>query len=743
MSTKIEFMDGFDGWIGMASYTSDGGDNTTSPWQLDDQTVIADPFSPDGESTRPSTDYQNMVDQTGGVFGGGALKLPLPYVMSMSARMSSGETLGWMPIDDYTVGVDNIEPQVPFSVTMGYYMKTVANGFNQTRSSCGTEIMAILGYGHQEQNGILAGARHYTRFSWLKKPDTTLWAGWMEAVGTDNVRVAFTGARVPDTSLMVDGAFTFESRKTSRLIIRGTWPTWVPDGTTFDLTSTIGTEDIIDISLDGEGFYYVLTDVDKIYKFNTSWVDQAATIDLSGTVTGLAAMCHLIGKAEFRVGKTKTVYEFDEAGAFIDSAVLGLPTDSLITSLCASVQVVDSFWTAYTTPVPSPPGIVGNVLPATLAKGGPPQGDSPNADPALSFPYDSVFDDGFMVWTYGGANTVTLPNSGYRTFYRGKPLSNVGFFTGDSPPSVEFNWGQTFFIEHAYRPLAGSADPVADGVGLATLRVDEVKLPAGFPDPTTTADDFIGAIQPYLGGGNFYKVAVITREAQHHIGTAIHMDDFYLQSNNQKPFVDPDDYAGKIRIHTLRPTKVSGDFAPRGTFSGLGWPETVNRTHSKNDDDAYLVGQVAGDTTTVNIAKPTVSIGGAIVAVDVKIAWCREGRALGSSEYPDDGSSDPDFEEHLLYMSSTVTGSGTVAGYQRMPSPDPTAATHSDSRPYNRQLSAGSEMLIVQNGYIVKDLNPLDGFTWEEADIQNLRVRLRVDANYPYLPWPWTTGLEV
>ena len=172
MATKIEFMDGFDGWEGMGAYTSGGTDNTHSPWILRDRSGDLT-FGPG------ATDYAGMVNLTAGEFGGGALKIPQAQTTEMMPRLTSAQTLSFMPIDNYVLNGETVVPVVPHVVTFGYYFKTAANGFNNTRRCCGMELMEWEMHGHQEQNGILSGTREYAKFSIIKRPDDTLWGGWM------------------------------------------------------------------------------------------------------------------------------------------------------------------------------------------------------------------------------------------------------------------------------------------------------------------------------------------------------------------------------------------------------------------------------------------------------------------------------------------------------------------------------------------------------------------------------------
>lgn len=730
MTVKFEFIDGFDGWKGMGAYTSGGADNSHSPWMLRDRTIDLD-FDPG------AVDYSDMVALTAGVFGGGALRLPARDLGEMMPRFATAQYLSWYPIDDYTIGGNVVSPIVPHVVTWGYWLKANTNGFNNLRAACAMELYRWSMVGYQESAGTLSGTRTYAHWPLIKRPDNSLWGGWLrdETGQVDSIEQAIA----PGHKMSGFGSKLY-FLSDAGIITEGDWPNIGGNGNSFDISDTLSpplmtAHDAMDACHNFVDKHYVLgkalDNSTKVFEFDLNWVATGNEFDVSTNSEGANGICYILEDDEFIIGANttdgRTLARYDASFNFVSSSLANIVAGSIIQTMCAAPKSTDEFWYVY---------INGSSGDYTIVEPALAYGSIGSAAPADA--HTGIYDDGFFCWTVGGDTPGGgETNRGFRHFYRGLPMTNVGFFDGGSPNAVLFDWGKNHYIEHSYRALSSLADVGGvDGVGVATTRVDEVKLPTNAGDPTVTARGLSG-VQPYLAEGNFHRMYLQFLETHHRLGgDAAYMDDFYLKSDTTKPTADPDNYEGQIKIHTLRPNRVSGNLAPVGDFSNIGWPETVNKAQAENDNTAYIVAQAEDDASRLYFNTPTVT--GTISAVCPVMAYNREELDLATTTYPD--------TEHNLYAQMGVTSSNTEGGMVDIPQPDPagtgvTKFTAAD--PYNVHISASCDMYGQMTGYMISETDPLTGSAWTEALLSTIRMHIKCVDNDPFKPWPWVNRDEI
>jgi hypothetical protein len=730
MAVNYEFIDGFDGWSGMGAYTASGADASHSPWMLRDRTADL-AFDPG------ATDYSDMVSTTEGVFGGGALRLPARDLCELMPRFATAHYLSWYPIDNYTIGGNTIIPTVPHVVTWGYYLKTAANGFNGLRPACSVELYRWSMVGYQESAGTLSGTKTYAHWPLIKRPDNKLWGGWLRE---DTGQVDSVAQGVLGESMSGFGS-KFYFLSSAGIVAEGDWPSINKNGTTFDISDTLspplGTaHTAMDTCHNFVDKHYVLGKavggVTRVFEFDLNWVATGNEFDVNTNSNEANGICYIQEDDEFIIGANstdgRTLARYDSSFNFVSSSVAGLVAGSTIQTMCAAPKSTDQFWYVY---------INGTTGDYTIVEPALAYGAISSAPPAEA--HTGIYDDGFFCWTVGGDTPGGgETNRGFRHFYRGLPLSNVGLVDGGSPDTVLFDWGKNYYMEHSYRALSSLADVGGDdGVGVATTRVDGVKLPTGQADPTVTARGLSG-IQPYLAQGNFHRMYLQFFETHHRLsGDIAFMDDFYLKTDTTKPTADPDNYEGEIKIHTLRPTRVSGTLAPVGDFSIFGWPETVNRAQASNDNTAYVVAQDAGDSSRLYFDNvPTFD--GTIGCVVPVMSYNREELDLTTSTYPD--------TEHDVYAQIGITSSNTEGGLVDIPQPDPGdtgISKFTAADPYNVHISAACDMYGQMTGYMISETDPLTGAPWSQTLVDAMKMHIKAADNDPFKPWPWTQRDEV
>ena len=301
MAVNYEFIDGFDGWSGMGAYTASGADASHSPWMLRDRTsdLAFDPGA---------TDYSDMVSTTEGVFGGGALRLPARDLCELMPRFATAHYLSWYPIDNYTIGGSTVIPTVPHVVTWGYYLKTKANGFNGLRPACAVELYRWSMVGYQESAGTLSGTRTYAHWPLIKRPDNSLWGGW---VREDTGQVDSVEQGIINNSVSGFGS-KFYFIGTSGIISEGDWPSIFGNGTTYDISATIapplGTAHLaIDACHNFVDKHYVLgkvvgTGATRVFEFDLDWVATGNEWDVSTNSSDANGICYILGDDEFIIG---------------------------------------------------------------------------------------------------------------------------------------------------------------------------------------------------------------------------------------------------------------------------------------------------------------------------------------------------------------------------------------------------------------------------------------------------------
>ncbi|AUR95575.1 hypothetical protein NVP1209O_18 [Vibrio phage 1.209.O._10N.222.52.B2] len=341
-----------------------------------------------------------------------------------------------------------------------------------------------------------------------------------------------------------------------------------------------------------------------------------------------------------------------------------------------------------------------------------------------------------------------------------------------SAPEFLLQFGQSYFIESCYsaRPRALKIDNNDTGwsapkiplqfwvPGVMTLKVDGTQYPINpFYTTGSTASARMRAPEGRIEQSRppvDYKRGIFGLSLRLNGGTlaglnVATMDDFYCITR-EEPLgnpgfaygFDPEDYLGRIRIHTLRPTDVDNDGAawrvPTSLEDNGYFPvDFLNKPYLSGLDSPFISFDVRGSQKVTAYGGEVPSIGGEIIGVSQCCAWAKENLDVNDSDWPDQGEELTD----ALRMSLATTPNyeawyscPNVDAQNRTSAVEIVSATLGIDNTQFPKPDDYSKVVTVTE--FVYETVPETGQAWQLADVAKIQGKFAIEFN-KYEFWPF------